>query len=455
MIIKNRFRKVFNSFHRITASHQLLAIALISLGLNACYNEPTFFGGDLIPDGDKTSVQVTDTFQVAAYTIRTDTIITSTYRLADGTYYYGSPHAILGFYNDKKMFGGTKSEYFTRIYPSNVKDSLLIIGQPRPTIDSVILKLKLIKTWGELNKQINVRVYQLKDSIKTKKLYNGLDPSELNYYATQVNEPLVYRGEEYLKIRFTDAFRDSLNADSSTLASRAKFLEHMKGLYFTVDNTDPKGALYSISLSGFINMYYEKPNITGKKTRSFPFTIGSYGFNHFVHDSTIADPALKIHSRSLSSINDNTPQDTVFGVEGMGGVRGLIKLKGVKQWKKLMPIVIHRAELRFDIQEQNELPSDSISKKLFFYNFRGYTLENNSIKEFPLADAINTSSYNKAKKYYSIDVTFHLQSLLRNKISRDYIIVENDNCQYSFMQGLYRTGNNSKPIKLIITYSKL
>ncbi|RPH33878.1 MAG: hypothetical protein EHM93_03435 [Bacteroidales bacterium] len=465
MIIRNSFRSVLSSFHRITASRQLLAITIILLGFNACYNEPNILGGDLIPSGDKTSVQTTDTFSVAAYTIRTDTLITSNYPIDRNNSFKGSSSVVLGCYNDKKIFGSIKAGFYTRIYQYNEKDSLKYIAV-RPHADSLILKLKLQGIWGENNKSVNVRVYRLTGKMDSIKYNNGLVNPNISYHPTQVNEPTVYSGEDTLKIKFTQAFADTLmNVDTSTLGSKIKFVQFMKGLYFTIDSySDPKGVLYSFANSGSFTMHYMKPTSSGQKKATYSYAIGY--FNYFQHDSTTADPALRILSRPLSSITDNTPQDTVFGIEGFGGVRGLIKLKGAKEWKKLMPIAIHRAELRFDIQEHSELPSDSTIKQLYFYSYRSYSSETNVVTEHPLFAKYDNSSYNKAKSYYSIDVTLQLQELLKGKINRDYIIVEPFNVRNrtssdasaprdNYMQGLYRTGNNSKPIKLIVTYSKL
>ena len=68
---------------------------------------------------------------------------------------------------------------------------------------------------------------------------------------------------------------------------------------------------------------------------------------------------------------------------------------------------------------------------------------------------VETSKYNKAKKYYSIDVTIHIQNLLKGNNERDFFYLEPNDFKSFYDQGIFRSGSNSKPMKLFITYTKL
>lgn len=444
MTIRNRFMKVLSSFFGISTSFRLIAAITLVLGLNACYNEPNLLGGDLIPSDDKSLVQTTDTFAVAAYTVKTDTLVTTGFTIG-----------VLGNVNNN-VFGKLKAGFYSRIEPYDEKDTLATLTPTnRPDADSIILKLRLVRNWGGPNKSINIRVYRISEKIDSSKLYNGLTDFVQTYNATQVNEETIYSGEDTLNIKFKDDFAKIIyDADASVLGTKATFMNLMKGLYITADElVDPIGVLYSFDISrSSIVMYYKKSLPSGTQ-KLYYLTFSPIRFNSFQHTYTNVDPAIK--SLSANDITDNTPQDTVFGINGMGGVKGLFKFKSLKEWKKKMPIVIHRAELRFDVLDHSV---DSSMKGLYFYNYRDYTLYNNKIVnvfDIPILDNVFVAGYNRAKTYYSLDVTIQLQKMIASKIPNEYIIVENKNYQNTYMQGLYRTSNNSNPIKLVVTYSKL
>jgi hypothetical protein len=129
-----------------------------------------------------------------------------------------------------------------------------------------------------------------------------------------------------------------------------------------------------------------------------------------------------------------------------------------------MPIAINRAELRIDIQE--DASKDSIiSPLLYYYNrdtdtssFKNYraTSTNDLIYLYDYSiTQVQAARYSKPKKYYSIDITFHLQNLLKGKIKQDYFYLEPSDFKVNYKEGIFRTGKNSNRIKLIITYSKL
>jgi len=448
-MIRNRFSRDLSSFLRKNTSFHFLAISVILLGLNACYNEPNTIGWDMIPSEDKSEILVTDTFKVAAYTIKTDTLITSNFSIG-----------LLGCYNDS-IFGKTKSEFFSRIVPASKTDTLKNITT-RPEPDSLILTLKLLKTWGEKNKAINIKVFQLTDSINGNKYYNGLAPVSLAYNPVEVDSLTEYSGEGYLKIRFKKNFaRMIINSPDTVLTDYYKFMKYFKGLYFTSDDyNDTKGVLYSFDISsGFtFTLYYMKPTPNGPRKATFSLIPTIYRFAHFQHNYDNVEPALKVNMTTVDKINE-TPEDTVFCVEGLGGVRGLIKFKSLSAWREKMPIAINRAELRFDVQTHSKHSVDSTIKKLYFYNYRSYDTRTNYVTDIPIYDsrvsASSITTYNRAKQYYSIDVTVQLQNLINSKLNRDYIYIEPTSYQNTYMNGLYKTGNNSKPMKLIITYSKL
>lgn len=462
---RNRFSRDLSSFLRKNFSFQFLAISTILFGLNSCYNEPNMIGGGLIPGDDTTAICVTDTFKVSAYTVRPDSISTSYFN-----------YAVLGC-NNSDIFGKIKADFMTEFSIDNLKDTFYTIKNPRP-IDSVMLKMKLDRPWGKNNHSINVRVYQVARDIydantPTKLYINGnKDIKSSDYVPIEVGEPTVYSGGDSLKIKFKPEFVNFLKSLPDTaFRSNTALQKYFKGLYITSDDySGNDGALYFFKTeltNTRLLIYHKRPAIRNHVSvivdTVFRFNSSpSPKFNHYFHDNTTAEEALKInhfYDYSESAVN---VEDSVFYVDGLGGHRGIIKFSSAEAWKKLMPIAIHKAELRIELQTL-VLPDDSIADpgSLLYYYKREYS-EYNTINSDDLTKILdynltstNSVSFNKAKQYYSFDVTIQLQNILKNKVKNDYIFIEPTDFKNSYLQRIFRSGNNSRPIKLIITYSKL
>jgi len=453
-MIKRRVssRRVLSSFHRIMALRHVLAITVVTIGLSSCYNEPEFIGKDLIPTSDLLSVKIDTSFEVSAHTVETDSIPTGLFN-----------KAVLGCYNSE-IFGKTKADFLSSVIV-NTTDTVLYKIIPRPIPQSLYLIYTLERTWGTQNKPINVKVYELSDSLSYNTYYNGMEPVEGKYYPTLISYPTTYSGDSIMKIQLTDEFANKLiNVPDTALKSNIEFAKIMKGLYITSDDyTGSDGVLYLFSSAMKMELAYDSKEGGVRHDTIFKLGSGVYTsrYNHFQHDYTTARPDLKINH-----LNDTTFQDSLFYISGLGGYRGLIKLNGVKEWIKKMPIAINRAELRFDVQEHPDFPSDSLINPLLYYYYRdndtsslklySSTSTNDlvSLYDYSITE-VQTTRYSKPKNYYSIDVTLHLQNLLKGKIKKEYFYLEPSDFKVNYKEGIFRSGSNSNRMKLIITYTKL
>lgn len=462
-MVKRRIsiKRVLSSFHRIIAFRYLLVITVVSISLNSCYNEPEFLGGDIIPTSDKLLVKTDTTFLVTAHTVSTDTIPT-------GGYLY----AILGTYNSE-IFGKTKSDFLTQMSHGANKDTLYTMS-PRPAADSLFLYLRLVKVWGDINKMTNLRVFELGqdmiDTTSSYKYFNGRSISvDGKYLPTQVNYPFAFNGTyDTLKIRLTQNFANKLmTAPDSSFISNGKFVKFMKGLYITSDGfSETGGAIFAIDYNVRMVLHYHYYSSKTKRDslRTLKYYTGTYfaRYNHITKDYSTAQPDMQINHR-----NDTTIQDSVFYISGLGGTRGLIKLRSISEWMKKMPISINRAELQFGVQEHPRILKDSTIFPLMYYGYRDvdtsnikrYTSQDNDLTVGCLSDyelsKNQTTSFKKAKNYYSIDITVHLQNMLKGQKKSNYFYLEPSDFKSYYKEGVFRTGKNSQPMKLIITYSKL
>ncbi|HCT29571.1 MAG TPA: hypothetical protein DIW31_02290 [Bacteroidales bacterium] len=459
---RNKFSKDLSFFLRKHISFQFLAVLVLLISFNSCYNEPNTIGGDMIPGEDKTAIFITDTFKVAAYTIKTDSISTSA---------YGS--AVLGCDNSD-IFGKVKSDFMTEFALSSTKDTFQKL--PDRPIDSVFLEMNLARTWGQKNHAINVRIYRVNYDIynsTTKIQYiNGLkDITSDKYLPDEVGESFVYSGEDSVRIRLKSTFVDFLKGlPDSAFISHTVLQRYFKGLYITSDDYNGNdGVLYFFgNKSDNIRLVLHHKRQTIRNGVQIEvdtvfnlLSVVSPRFNHYTHDYSSARADLKINHFYDTTTNAVNVEDTVFYVDGLGGVRGMIKLKSAEQWRKLMPIAIHRAQLLFDVQPHSDYSPDSIINPVSYYYKRiqdnDNTMATDDLSKLLDYNISNTNkvSYNKAKKYYSVDVKLHLQNIIKGKVKEDYFFLEPTDFKSNYRQGIFRTGNNSKPIKLIITYSKL
>lgn len=443
--------RFLSSFHRILAFFYPTTLAVFFLGLNSCYNEPETLGGNIIPSSDIISVKLDTSFSVAAFTVSSDSIPGNDYG-----------NAVLGSYNDA-TFGKVKSDFLVQLnnVPSTSDSTIYKLGHGGE-ITSLYLTLVKKKSWGQSGVSMNINVFELNDTLKSG-YHNALGSISESYYPTKISKATTYEGDSLCKIDLTDEFiQEFKNLPDSAFTTSSIFVKNMKGLYFTCDDYAGVGGLfYSFSYGVNLEMAirYVIGGITKTDTLIFYNDALSSRYNHYTHNysGTPIESVVKVDT----TITSTTLEPPVFYIDGLGGVRGLIKLNGLTEWKLKMPIAINRAELRFDVAEDPSFPSDSLITPLLFYYKRSYnsSYTNTSSDVVSIYDTgftgVETSKYNKAKKYYSIDVSLHIQNLLKENNERDFFYLEPNDFKSFYDQGIFRSGSNSKPMKLYITYTKL
>lgn len=420
---------------------------LITLLMWRCISSPDYLGGDLLPDGDFSQVNADTTFIVSAYTQRLDTVYT-----------FNFTEAIIGETWDE-IFGKTQSSFITQL-------KLAIIQKyygTNPTVDSAFLYLRLS---GQLGKEpMRFAVYELTDSLATDSSYNALSPLSNPYNPESIGQSLLdYTGEEsVLKIPISNTWvYDRLISptfeDSTIVESQENFLKHMYGIYVAPITPLPaygKGMYYFDYTSTETNMivYYkndEQEVDDASLLYYYAFSETSKRFNLFAHNTDAADPELAIQ---FNYPNNPPTQDSVFYIKGLGLSRGVVILDDAVNWLDSIPVVINKAELRFELEEHPNMPKDTLLEQLFLYKL----VDNERVL---LTDyLVNSESfggrYSKSKKYYSFNITYHLQSLLKEANPDLNLYVEQTNSYQRANGAVLRSGNHSNRIKLIITYTKL
>ncbi len=413
--------------------------------VTSCYNDPELIGKSLLPDDDLYSIKVDTSFKVSAYTVTLDSLFT-----------YGSTYAIMGCVKND-VFGLTKSEFAFEVGVGNYKYFKENAFQKFPTPDSAFISFKLYDRFPASTSPLTFRLFELKDSLSTQ---NGFDSMEGKYHLYQISST-TYSGDSILKFYLPPVYTQNiLRADSSVFMKDSTFKKFIKGYYITCDNLTSTGGainrfLISTTKAGIGYYIYFHNVLNDSLTYKLAVNSSQPHANVIKHDYSLASAGSKIHN-----LNDTINQDSVFYLQGLGGVRGMLKLNDVAAWIQKMPVAIHKAELRIQMENNSNMPSDSSIKTIYFNMGRTYGYNSSTGLYYkPIYDyyisKVDYSSYFKPRKYYSFDITYQLQQLIKGKITQNSIYIEPESFTNSYSQTVLRSGRHSHPIKLIITYTKL
>lgn len=415
-----------------------IAILSISLLLGSCYNDRSFLGNNLLPMDDIYQVRIDSSFTISAYTLAQDSLNS---QLAS--------EGVLGYLNSD-IFGSTKASFIGRFYTTSSTEGF---GGPTSAPDSLIFYFTANSFNGDSSKVLNIRVHELTDTAVVNN-ENALKPIEGHYnpnpfFTTSLTGKGVIK--QYLSLDFARSLMDS-----AALADYSVFFNKFKGFYITCDDLPGYGGLaYNFSVSKmYIRLYYHyttkinDKDSTINQYKTYNFLASRYF--QYLQDPSKADPAKKIQH-----LNDTIVQDSVFYVQNLGGVYGKLKIDNLSQWLDSMPLIVHRAELIIPKDDPVTATPDSTISQLLLYYKSGDTW-GGYIRDYITNNLLNSNgSYRKFANDYKVDITYHFQKILKGEFSDNNIYVFPNTGSTSLKQNVLRSGNNSKPIRLIITYTKL
>jgi hypothetical protein len=410
---------------------------ILASSLTSCYNEPGFLGNNLLPDDDIYQVELDSSFKLSAYTLTMDTLNT-----------FGSSEGFIGYICSEE-FGSTKASFVGSFLPNPISEEGF--GGPTAKADSLFFYLTVSGFSGDTLTPLQLKVHELTNrSLFFNKAINALKPID-GFYNPEPFFTATLQGIKTLKVPLPLDYAQTL-MDSLALSDTSVFLEKFKGFYITVDELDGFGGVcYSVPTTAmFMTLYYhytDANNDIKTSSKSFFFTYDKYF--QYLHDVSKANP-----DKRIQHLNDTINQDTVFYIQNIGGVYGKIKLDSLSNWKRKMPIVVHKAQLIISRNSNSETLGDSLINQLAIYykengQFQGY------IDDQKGTNGINTNGrYWPYNNSYSIDITYHFNKILQGDFDDNSIYVFPAPSSY-YQSSILKTSNSSTPIKLIITYSKL
>lgn len=412
-------------------------VILLAFFISSCTTDPDFLGGNLIPDKDRLGLELDTSFVISAYTKTSDTLLSGPISTAT-----------LGYVHDD-IFGKTKAGFMMQFKMPVLNFSF---GEGA-VADSLVLTLKLKGYYGDKTNPLVVRAYELTDSLRADSLYNVLGSMD-GRYSPEVLGETTYFGDSLLKIKLSGELANRLiSLDSVTRSKHTNFVNAFKGLYIKAEDLGlNQKSMYYFDLTNTVNHLSIHYHNTEKDSLKVGFYNDSYTprYNHFENDYTLASELRKI-----KFLNDTLNQDSVFYVQGLGGVYGLLKLEDITNWLDSMPVVINRAELIIERENSVLLPEDSILSSIAIYVPTSSSSGVKKIVDYASFPATFGGSFVKAKNHYSFNITLHLQQVLTGDVASKELVLESPNIYSEANRVILRSGNHRRKIRLALTYTKL
>ncbi len=408
----------FCIFHRVLSRQfdgtKFFLIAAIVL-LASCKKESEL-GSDIQPEGDLIDLQYSDSLSLFSFTVKEDSLRSDEPGIVQ-----------IGNTNDP-IFGETKASLFTQVViPGNLLDINFGTGA---VLDSCALNLAYdFEYYGDTADAMAFNVYQVTENMYFDSTYYSNQVKECYpTYASRVSvgdttfAPRPHRktivGNDtiapVLRIPINMNFAEQIFSQGNTpnLASTANFVQYMKGLYITAENTGLKGSLLRFNLKDtstkFIFYYHNASDTT---TFSFIVNNSTAHFSHYEHDySSITMGSLP---NQLASPSPNA-YDEVY-VSGAAGVKTKILFPYLNDLKNLgYSIAINKAELVF----KADATTATTDGDIFPINKQLYVVSIDSTgRQILLPDMFESASYfggaaNTVTNEYRINIARYFQQLM-------------------------------------------
>ena len=356
---------------RYTALSIIAIIASVAIVFSACrkINESTELGGGLIPPVDNintfdTSLTV-QAFQ-NVFGIGND----SQYLAKNELYFLGK---ISNTGNGDRIFGQTDARLFLELKPPFYKYYFLDKAPDSLFIDSVVLVLDYVESYGDTNTAQTINVYELDQSNNNKfrsdssylirentLTYSNLLGSKTFFPRNLKDSVKAYKDTtaKQLRIRLSNSFGTRLlgydSSGNNGYASDSIFKSKFKG--FALQSMGSGNAVMGFDLTGVntkLAIYYKYENRVVPTVQKLETTVTYFTFSG---NSAVANYVQRDYSGTpllAALFNGNAPDPLVY-IQGSPGTFANIRIPALST---LSNRVIHRAEL---IVEQLYDPSDTV-----------------------------------------------------------------------------------------------
>ncbi len=295
----------------------------------------------LLGNNAKPNISYSDSLLPSVSSVREDPIRTS-----------NLSYNLVGNITDP-VFGQSYAETYAQLLTSS---SSIDFGR-NPTLDSVVLYLKVLEFYGNTSTPLNFVIRELDEAMDSDKEYYSDETLSVKTVPLGSAKIAPKEANEVIPIKLSKQFGDRLlnESGSSNLANAEAFLNFFKGILITVDSgftANPIGAHYKTadiftevpsegsiayldlqSSSSKLTLFYSTSDEDSLST-DFLITSNSARFSYYNNNQ----------SNSLSQSYINGSNDSLIFIESMSGLKGLITLPDLSN---LSNVLINKAELEF------------------------------------------------------------------------------------------------------------
>ncbi len=311
----------------------LLPVLFVLMLCISCNSDSTVIGESLQPPSELIRAYHLDDFQIEAFTLKQDSMITSNAALAT-----------VGSIRDDD-FGSSSASFLFRVR----LDNLDFAPGSGAVADSLVLTLLPDKFYGDELTRMSLTVYRLNEDVLLDSVYYS---NKVPVYDTETMHIKTIGVTDTL-IRFvldTTFFLDNLAlAQIDTIDSNEELRGYFQGVYVTTASVpvEGEGAILLLDLlddDSEMTMYYH--NATDTLDYDFIITATSARVNMFSNNYTLGE---------VKYFLENTPEDdSLIFVQGMAGTYARIDIPSLDDIKELGDVALNKAELTLKIYQYED-----------------------------------------------------------------------------------------------------
>lgn len=420
-----------------TILYKIIFFALISTIFFAC-SDTTNIGSSIIPSEDLIKTTINDTLEIKAYTIKIDSILTSS-----------SEYAAVGSYIDP-VFGSVQSSFITQTkigVPTDFSNGAVL--------DSIVLYLRYKKTapsvYGNTVNSHSLNIYEIDYNLSKDSIYYSNFNQDLiirkNLLASTTFSYSNRENDSIIALKLSDDYGQRI-INSYKTWSDITFNDYFNGIWIKSEDAPEDAAisLFDITSSETkVRLYYHN---SAENSLKYDFLVNTscLRMNLFNHNYDAGN--------ILTDFSQPTQkEDSVVYVQGFEGVRTKIEIPGLDALKADGNWAISQAELIFSTVDDS-------------YTFESTYPAPSSLSIFGISDDdklvyleqyLSTDSYlgiSYSDKKYKFDITQRVQEiLLGNAVNGFYIFTRNGFADPSRV--VIGGTKNTNKIKLVLIATKI
>ena len=430
----------------------VILLTAATLFFAGCEEDGQGIGAEVLPPEDIINFTFTDTTSIEIETIVQDSI--NTYRATD---------LLFGNYVDPE-FGRVKATIYTEFIARSgldfgLADDLLL--------DSVVLALGIRDSYGRLDLENNMEVFELDEDIPDPEM--ATSDVELAIKGTNLAQGVRFSYDtagraQLVRVKLSTEFGNRLlKAGVENLGDALSFREFFKGFAITTENAQflnrEPGAIFSIDvLDGTpqLQMYYKKREsgqFSVQTPEPFLVTASTPRFTRFERTDT--------EGRLVQQAAESDELKDIFELNQAGAfIKNFVKFPHVSEMDL---VAVSRAELLLTVDTTllgstgAYIPPAQIAPILADADGNEQLNENG----FPVDVEFNLSavaSYDASSGTYSFDLTGYIQRLISGQIENNGIILHPASRAFTVNRVVFGGTMHPNPMmkaKLNLTYTSL